>query len=693
MSDKRTTQERRPRKNGATNLQTPRPRRNYARWRAISLSLVYVLFAAHIIHWKITGETLAPLELNEVMYTLELGIVTAGFLFMCALVVGTLFFGRFFCSWACHILVLQDLCAWMLRKLRIKAKPIRSRALLLVPPITAAYMFVWPQIIRAWETRSLPAFHLATDRDGWASFVTNNFWRNLPGPWVIGITFLVCGFLIVYVLGSRTFCTYVCPYGAVFSLADRFSPGRIKVNDACKQCGECTAVCTSGVRVHEEVAQFGKVVNPACMKDLDCVQVCPQNALSYGLSMPATLASFRKNARFGIPYEFTALEEVGLGLVFLLVLATFRGLYGQVPFLLSIAWGIIVAFLSIEAVRLFYSTHVRLSTWQLKTAGRLTSKGVIFLAGFSLLALFIAHSSFIRYHEYKGLRLAQQMRNAPHNGTNLGTLASIHGHLLIADRWGILSNPRTEQNLMSTAIRLEHFDVALQYAKRVLQRAPANTNALLTAGKALLGQGKTSLAERHYQGLIQRWQVTREVTPAVLASVQRALGDLLVGSGRFREAITQLKAAVEGKPDHASIHAALGSALAETGRLDEAIVSLQRAIDLDPELAQAHYNLGTLLAMRRDFGEAIPHYQAAIGKLGDDADLLNNFGFALLQLGEGDAALIHLERATAIAPSHAGAHFNLARVLASKQRPDEARNHLRQAAALDARYAQFLPSE
>ena len=112
-------------------------------------------------------------------------------------------------------------------------------------------MFLWPQVVRAWESRALPTFHMATDRDGWASLVTNNFWRNLPGPWIIALTFLVCGILMIYLLGSRTFCTYVCPYGAVFSLADRFSPGRILVRDNCKQCGRCTAACMSGVRVHE----------------------------------------------------------------------------------------------------------------------------------------------------------------------------------------------------------------------------------------------------------------------------------------------------------------------------------------------------------------------------------------------------------------------------------------------------------
>ena len=60
----------------------PKPRSRYGRWRAGTLLLVYVLMAAHVTHWIVTGKTLAPLELNEVMYTFELGIVTAGFLFM-----------------------------------------------------------------------------------------------------------------------------------------------------------------------------------------------------------------------------------------------------------------------------------------------------------------------------------------------------------------------------------------------------------------------------------------------------------------------------------------------------------------------------------------------------------------------------------------------------------------------------------
>ena len=40
---------------------SPRGHRNrFARWRAGSLLLVYILMAVHIAHWKISGKTLAP---------------------------------------------------------------------------------------------------------------------------------------------------------------------------------------------------------------------------------------------------------------------------------------------------------------------------------------------------------------------------------------------------------------------------------------------------------------------------------------------------------------------------------------------------------------------------------------------------------------------------------------------------------
>ena len=179
---------------GTRAARSPLPRARplkYARWRALALTSVYVLFGVHIAHWKLNGSTLAPLELNEVMYTLEAGVVTAGFLLMATLFVATAFVGRFFCSWACHIMALEDLCAWLLAKAGIRTRPVRSRLLLLVPLGALLYMFVWPQILRIYHGHPLPPLRVLNDEAGWASFVTTDFWRNLPDPWVAALTFAV----------------------------------------------------------------------------------------------------------------------------------------------------------------------------------------------------------------------------------------------------------------------------------------------------------------------------------------------------------------------------------------------------------------------------------------------------------------------------------------------------------------------
>ena len=245
-----------------------------SRWRALALVLLQLGMIAHLIQWRITGRTVSPIEPSETMHTLQQGAVNAGFVFFSLAILATLIFGRFVCGWGCHILALQDACAWLLKKIGITPKPFRSRLLLYVPLIAALYMFVWPTVYRVFFTPEpgplIPAFtnHLVTD----------NFWATFPTV-AVAIPFLfICGFVTVYFLGMKGFCTYACPYGGFFVLADKVAPAKIRVTDACEQCGHCTAVCTSNVLVHAEVKQYGMVVDPGCMKCMDWIRVGPNGA-------------------------------------------------------------------------------------------------------------------------------------------------------------------------------------------------------------------------------------------------------------------------------------------------------------------------------------------------------------------------------------------------------------------------------
>lgn len=364
---------------------TPHSKRG--KLRAAVLIGVHLLAAIHIAHYHFTGSSATPVEPSEAMQTLELGIVNAGFIFFLLTIVSTAIFGRFFCGWACHIVALQDLCTWMLKKVGWKPKPFRSRLLVFVPLFAALYMFVWPQFLRMFEGRPFPpiVYHLQTD----------DFWRTFPSLGITLLTFFVCGFLIVVWLGNKGFCTYGCPYGAAYYYADRFSRGRIRVTDACNSCGHCTAVCTSNVRVHEEVKNHKMVVDSGCLKCFDCVDACPSGALYFGYGNSAVRLQPKRI------YDYTWPEEIAMALFFLGSLYAYRGLYDQIPFLLALGLSSITAYLLITGVKVLKSPSAKLQRIQLKREGKILPAGVIYALALLGLIGFIGHSSVVQYHTHQ----------------------------------------------------------------------------------------------------------------------------------------------------------------------------------------------------------------------------------------------------------------------------------------------------
>ncbi|MBX3464264.1 MAG: 4Fe-4S binding protein [Planctomycetes bacterium] len=341
--------------------------------RAMVLIGVHVLIGLHFLHWALTGSSVTPVEPSEAMETFELGRINAGFLLFVALIASTLVFGRWFCGWACHIVALQDLCAWLLGRIGLKPRPVRSRLLVLTPWVVAGHMFLWPHVEHWLDAVQKPMPAVA---DWQLALVTDDLWRTFP-KWIMApITILVVGFLIVWWLGAKGFCTYGCPYGALFTLADRVAPVRIKVTSACDACGHCTSVCTSNVRVHEEVAKHRQLVDPGCMKCLDCVSVCPKDALYVGLAMPKPFAvsqqRIQARADFGWP------EEIALAAIaFVAAQWTFRGAwFGEgVPLLLAVGLGVITAVFALLAFRLWRRRELTFQHTVLKRDGRLSRAG------------------------------------------------------------------------------------------------------------------------------------------------------------------------------------------------------------------------------------------------------------------------------------------------------------------------------
>jgi polyferredoxin/tetratricopeptide (TPR) repeat protein len=368
------------------------------RWRAAVLIGVHALIAAHIVQWLIAGSTLSPVEPSESMDTLETGSVNAGFIFFVTAIAATALFGRYFCGWACHVVALQDACTWLMNRMGVRPKPFRTRLLAWAPLVFGLYMFVWPTAKREVIFPLLEA--IGAERPVWlrpvaeitgihAELIVTDFWATFP-PWYVAVPFLlVVGFATVYFLGSKGFCTYGCPYGGIFGAVDRISPGRIVVSDACESCGHCTAVCTSNVRVHEEVRDFGMVVDPGCMKCMDCVSACPNEALRFAFAAPPILARPRDDAaaarRAAIAnnpkrFDLSWPEEIIGAFLFLLMFVAFRGMLNAVPMLMAAGLAGIGVFVVWKLYALLTRPSVRLQSLQLRVSGRLTRAGAAFIA-------------------------------------------------------------------------------------------------------------------------------------------------------------------------------------------------------------------------------------------------------------------------------------------------------------------------
>lgn len=398
-----------PRPGGGEQVRKIRPSK-MGPWRAAVLIIVHVLIIAHVIQWWVSGmsdgirETLSPVEPSESMFTLETGRINAGFVMFIAALTSTLLIGRFFCGWLCHIVALQDFCGWLMKKIGIHPKPWRVRLLLWAPLILAVYMFVWPTfrrevLIARWlwnDTNGNGLIELGEYPLGLGEiiplhgftqdFMVENFWQTFP-VWYVAIPFLlICGFAIIYWLGAKAYCNYGCPYGGFFTPIDKFSPVRIRVNDDCNGCGHCTAVCTSNVRVHEEVRDFGAVVDPGCMKCLDCVSVCPNDALRVGVGKPAVLTKPRVEAEKVQKaaaarqkrWDLTWPEEIAIALVFLVLVLGYRSMYNSVPLLMAMGIAACGSFLVYKSWRLLRDRNVRGPFHQLKRDGKVTLTGWTF---------------------------------------------------------------------------------------------------------------------------------------------------------------------------------------------------------------------------------------------------------------------------------------------------------------------------
>jgi polyferredoxin len=91
---------------------------------------------------------------------------------------------------------------------------------------------------------------------------------------ITGSVFLV---ILPLLTKKRTFCSIICPFGALYPLLHRLNPYKMKIDGGkCSRCRECLQACPS-FAIEED--KEGIRINRYCTLCGKCIEVCSRNAI------------------------------------------------------------------------------------------------------------------------------------------------------------------------------------------------------------------------------------------------------------------------------------------------------------------------------------------------------------------------------------------------------------------------------
>ena len=191
--------------------------------------------------------------------------------------------GRMTCGWLCPFGLLQDALKKLSR--RVMRLPAWTGYLKYVSLVVLAIALPY-FLTESWFSKLCPAGGLegaipwigvgASGSEALAgmevrSMVGTMFWVKMA---------ILAAFLAGMVFVKRPFCRTSCPMGAIFSLFNKVSLVRLKVDGAaCTKCDFCRDVCPVDLHAYREVD------SPECIKCLECTK-CPQGAIKTVIGPP-----------------------------------------------------------------------------------------------------------------------------------------------------------------------------------------------------------------------------------------------------------------------------------------------------------------------------------------------------------------------------------------------------------------------
>ncbi len=232
-------------------------------------------------------------------------VILGGMLVSFLMLIVTAVIGRFFCGWICPLGATMDLIrsSWKKRAMENdiinnKRKSIKFFLLGMIifasffgvqtawalDPMVLMARFVSLNLIPA-VTSALNLLFMLLVRDLGMYGPVQDVYRALKGSilginvyyfahsWVILAFFL--GVCALTLLSSRFWCRSICPLGAIYALAGRYSSLRRTVKD-CNRCGRCRNSCRMGAIRGDNSYSQGE-----CILCMDCVYDCHLHSTAF----------------------------------------------------------------------------------------------------------------------------------------------------------------------------------------------------------------------------------------------------------------------------------------------------------------------------------------------------------------------------------------------------------------------------
>jgi polyferredoxin len=201
------------------------------------------------------------------------------------LIIPTLFFGRFFCSWICPL----GIASQWLSKLLLPRRPAEENAIneyrttyrfkyYLLTALIVLALFgsmqigLFDPIVTFYRGVIISLFPALNS-------VTGEFYKTTPiflGGALIGFMFLAILFANRFI--TRFWCRLICPLGALLGVMSIGSVMRIRRDvEKCTDCAKCLRSCQGACDPHAAL----RVTE--CHVCMNCIDDCPEEALRYGL--------------------------------------------------------------------------------------------------------------------------------------------------------------------------------------------------------------------------------------------------------------------------------------------------------------------------------------------------------------------------------------------------------------------------